>query len=138
MTTIAELREQVRGPVVEPGDDGYEELRLVHNGRHDRRPALIVRAVATADAVATVNYARDTGLDLAVRGGATALPGSAPVTAGSSSTSDRSTMCSSTGPRRSTGPPNVTFRMYRPPAPIDNRSASNGFTSAITAPFMSI
>jgi hypothetical protein len=52
MTTIADLREQVRGPVIEPGDDGYEEGRRVHNGMHDRRPALIVRAAATADAVA--------------------------------------------------------------------------------------
>ena len=62
MTTIAELREQVRGPVVEPGDDAYEELRLVHNGMHDRRPALIARAVATADVVAVVNYAREAGM----------------------------------------------------------------------------
>ena len=50
MTSIAELREQVRGPVVEPGEDGYDELRRVHNGMHDRRPALIVRAAATTDA----------------------------------------------------------------------------------------
>ena len=25
MPTIDELREQVRGPVIEPGDDGYDE-----------------------------------------------------------------------------------------------------------------
>ena len=54
MTTIAELREQVRGPVIEPGEDGYEEHRRVHNGMHDRRPALIVRAAATADVVAVL------------------------------------------------------------------------------------
>ncbi|MDF3051119.1 MAG: linked oxidase-like protein [Pseudonocardia sp.] len=75
MTTIAELREQVRGPVIEPGDDGYEEGRRVHNGMHDRRPALIVRAAATADAIAAVNYAREAGLDLAVRGGGHSGPG---------------------------------------------------------------
>ena len=75
MTTIAELREQVRGPVIEQGDDGYEEHRRVHNGMHDRSPALIVRAAATADAVAVVNYARDAGLDLAVRGGGHSVPG---------------------------------------------------------------
>ena len=40
MTTIAELREQVRGPIVEPGEDGYDEFRRVHNGMHDRRPAV--------------------------------------------------------------------------------------------------
>jgi FAD/FMN-containing dehydrogenase len=75
MTTIAQLREQVRGPVIEPGDDGYDDLRRVHNGMHDRRPALIVRAAAAADAVAVVNYARDAGLDLAVRGGGHSGPG---------------------------------------------------------------
>jgi hypothetical protein len=75
MTTIAELREQVRGPVIEPGDTGYDEHRRVHNGMHDRRPALVVRATSTADAVATVNYAREAGLDLAVRGGGHSAPG---------------------------------------------------------------
>jgi FAD/FMN-containing dehydrogenase len=75
MTTITELREQVRGPVVEPDGDGYDELRRVHNGMHDRRPALIVRATSTADVVAVVNYARETGVDLAVRGGGHSAPG---------------------------------------------------------------
>jgi FAD/FMN-containing dehydrogenase len=75
MTTISELREQVRGPVVEPGHDDYDEHRRVHNGIHDRRPALIVRATSTADAVATVNYAREAGLDIAVRGGGHSAPG---------------------------------------------------------------
>ncbi len=75
MTTIAELRDQVRGPVIEPGDAGYDEHRRVHNGVHDRRPAVIVRAAATADAVAVVNYAREAGLDLAVRGGGHSAPG---------------------------------------------------------------
>jgi hypothetical protein len=75
MTTISELREQVRGPVLAPGDDGYDEHRRVHNGVHDRRPALIVRATSTADAVAAVNHAREAGLDLAVRGGGHSGPG---------------------------------------------------------------
>jgi FAD/FMN-containing dehydrogenase len=75
MTSIAELREQVRGPVVEPGEDDYEELRRVHNGMHDRRPSVIVRAMSTPDVVAAVNHARDAGLDLAVRGGGHSAPG---------------------------------------------------------------
>lgn len=75
MTSIDQLREQVRGPVIEPGEDGYDEHRRVHNGIHDRRPALIVRAAATADAVAAVHYAQGNGLDLAVRGGGHSAPG---------------------------------------------------------------
>ena len=75
MDTIVELREHVRGPVIEPGDDGYDEQRRVHNGMHDRNPALIARAASTADAVAVVNYAREAGLDLAVRGGGHSAPG---------------------------------------------------------------
>ncbi|MDN5913867.1 MAG: FAD-binding oxidoreductase [Pseudonocardia sp.] len=75
MATITELREQVRGPVIEPGEGGYDEHRRVHNGVHDRRPALIVLAAATADVVAAVNYARDGGFDLAVRGGGHSGPG---------------------------------------------------------------
>jgi FAD/FMN-containing dehydrogenase len=75
MTTISELRDLVRGPVLEPADDGYDEHRRVHNGIHDRRPAVIVRATSTADAVAAVNFARDGGYDLAVRGGGHSAPG---------------------------------------------------------------
>lgn len=75
MTTVTELREQVRGAVVEPADDGYDERRRVHNGLHDRRPALVVCATATADVVATIRYAREAGLELAVRGGAHSGPG---------------------------------------------------------------
>lgn len=75
MTTLAELREQVRGPVIVPGEDGYEEHRRVYNFMYDRQPALIVRASSTADAVAAVNYARDHDLDLAVRGGGHSVPG---------------------------------------------------------------
>ncbi len=75
MTTVADLREQVRGPVIEPGQDGYEEHRRVYNFMHDRRPAVIVQAMDTADVVAAVGHARDNGLELAVRGGGHSVPG---------------------------------------------------------------
>ena len=75
MTTIAELRDGVRGPVIEPGDDGFEEHRRVYNFMHDRHPAVIVRATSTADVVAAVDYARSNNLDLAVRGGGHSVPG---------------------------------------------------------------
>lgn len=82
MTTIAELRESVRGAVLEPGDEGYDEHRKVYNAMHDRRPAAIVRCTDTADVLAAVRHAADTGLDLAVRGGGHSVPGFGTVDGG--------------------------------------------------------
>ena len=73
--TVEQLREQVRAPVVTPGDAGYDEARAVHNGMFDRRPAVIVRAEQVADVIAAVNFAREAGLDLSVRGGGHSAPG---------------------------------------------------------------
>ncbi|MGW5468910.1 FAD-binding oxidoreductase [Streptomyces chartreusis] len=69
------LRGAVRGTVVQPGDPVYDEARKVYNAMHDRRPAIIVRAVDTGDVMATVDFAREQGLPLAVRGGSHSVPG---------------------------------------------------------------
>jgi FAD/FMN-containing dehydrogenase len=65
----------VRGGLIRPGDAGYEEARRVHNGMIDRRPALIARCGDAADVIAAVNYAREDGMLLAVRGGGHNGPG---------------------------------------------------------------
>ena len=70
-----ELRSQVRGEVIAPDDDGYEQARHVYNAMIDRRPAMIVRAANVGDVIAAVNLARENGLDLAVRGGGHSVPG---------------------------------------------------------------
>ncbi|MFF8352140.1 FAD-binding oxidoreductase [Streptomyces chartreusis] len=69
------LRGAVRGTVVEPGDPVYDEARKVYNAMHDRRPAIVVRAVDTGDVMATVDFAREQGVPLAVRGGSHSVPG---------------------------------------------------------------
>lgn len=63
------LRAVVRGAVVAPSDDEYEAARMVWNAMIDKRPALIVRCSGTADVVATLAFARDHDLPVAVRGG---------------------------------------------------------------------
>jgi FAD/FMN-containing dehydrogenase len=70
-----QLREQVRGEVIAPDDDGYEQARRVYNAMIDRRPAVVVRCANAGDVVATVNFAREHQLDLAVRGGEHSVPG---------------------------------------------------------------
>jgi FAD/FMN-containing dehydrogenase len=66
---IAELRASVKGPVIAPGDDGYDAARTVFYGGFDRRPAVIVRAADAADVARVVTLARETGMELAVRSG---------------------------------------------------------------------
>ena len=72
---LESLARSLRGPLIYPSNEGYGEARRVYNAMHDRRPALIVQAVDIADVVATVNFAREQGLDLAVRGGGHSVPG---------------------------------------------------------------
>jgi FAD/FMN-containing dehydrogenase len=69
------LTRRVRGEVITPQHEGYDGARAVHNGMFDRRPTAVVRAVDVADVRATVDTARTSGLDLAVRGGGHSVPG---------------------------------------------------------------
>jgi FAD/FMN-containing dehydrogenase len=50
-------------------DDGYEVARRVQNGLVDREPAVIARCSGTADVAAAVRFARQSGLEISVRGG---------------------------------------------------------------------
>ena len=57
------------GDLLLPDNPRYEEARRVWNGMIDRRPAAIARARTTEDVVAAVRFAREHGLEIAVRGG---------------------------------------------------------------------
>jgi len=73
--TVDQLREQVRGDVIAPDDEAYEEARKVYNAMIDRRPAVVVRPVNAGDVIAAVNFAGENGIDLAIRGGGHGVPG---------------------------------------------------------------
>ena len=73
--SVEELQTSLQGELIGPGDEGYEEARQVYNAMHDRRPAVIVRCVDAGDVIAAVNFAREHGGDLSVRGGSHSAPG---------------------------------------------------------------
>ena len=72
---IAELARGFGGEVVGPDHPGYDRHRAVWNGAVDRRPAVVARCADVADVAAVVAMARETGLELAVRGGGHSFPG---------------------------------------------------------------
>ena len=71
--SIPELQAALKGRVITPGDDGYDEARTAFPGDIDRYPALIVRVEDATDVSRVVTLARETGLELAVKSGG--LPG---------------------------------------------------------------
>lgn len=79
---VEPLRAQVRGRVITAHDEGYDEARAVHNGMFDKRPLAVLRAEQVADVIAGVNFARDNGLDIAIRTGAHSAPGFGTVEGG--------------------------------------------------------
>ena len=73
--TMEHLRDKVRGEIFAPEDPAYDEARRVYNAMIDRRPRVIVRCAGVDDVVAAVNFARDSGVSIAVRGGSHSVPG---------------------------------------------------------------
>ena len=67
--SVDELAGRLRGPLVLPELDGYDEARQVWNGMYDRKPALIGRCVGMADVKACVEFAREHDLLVSVKGG---------------------------------------------------------------------
>ena len=82
MGTVEELRKRLRGAVITAADAGYDDARRVWNAMIDKRPALIARCRSAVDVIACVNYAREQGLVLAIRGGAHSVAGNATCDAG--------------------------------------------------------
>ena len=67
--TIAALRSRLRGSLLRPGDPGYDDARSVWNAMIDRRPALVIRCLGVGDVVGAVEFVREHGLALTIKGG---------------------------------------------------------------------
>jgi FAD/FMN-containing dehydrogenase len=68
-TAVAHFQVELHGRLIRPADADYDEARRLYNGMIDKRPALITRCADAADVSAAVNFGRDHGLPIAVRGG---------------------------------------------------------------------
>src|SRR5215204_633589 len=75
--TVDGLRASLGGPVLRPGDAGYDDARHTFNAMIDRHPALITRCTSTGDVVKSVRFARERGLIVSVRGGGHNVAGNA-------------------------------------------------------------
>jgi hypothetical protein len=120
---LADLAGRVEGRLLRAGDPGWDEAVGIWNGLAASAPALVLQPASAADVAAAVDFARDHGLLLGVKGGGhniagrpsprAASPSTCPACARSPSTprpgwpTSGRAACSatSTGPPRPTGWP---------------------------------
>ena len=76
------LRASLRGPLLTTADPGYAAVRAEFNAMHDGQPALVASCSGTADVVDAVNFARDQGLAVAIRGGGHSVAGLSSIDGG--------------------------------------------------------
>jgi FAD/FMN-containing dehydrogenase len=72
---LAQLRAALRGTASTPSDPEYANARVPFNAMHVDRPSLVVRCTGTADVIAAVEFARDHGIEICVRGGGHSVAG---------------------------------------------------------------
>jgi FAD/FMN-containing dehydrogenase len=81
--SIADLQAVIKGRVIGPQDPDYEAARTVLvPAAADRRPAAVVRVSNAEDVVQVVDFARDNGVELAVRSGGHSASGHSTVDGG--------------------------------------------------------
>jgi len=85
--TVAELDEQaikgldddLRGELILPDHEDYNDTRNVWNGLANKYPAVIARAKGGDDVAHAITFAQDTNLEIAIRGGSHHQTGAAMV-----------------------------------------------------------
>ena len=72
---LDEIRRDFTGAIIVPDDPVYDEARTIYNAMIDRRPGVIAQCADVHDVVRAVHFARNLGLEIAVRGGGHSVAG---------------------------------------------------------------
>jgi FAD/FMN-containing dehydrogenase len=75
MNAVPDLRADLRGSVITPGDEAYDGARTIFYGGMDRHPALIARVADAGDVARVVSLAREIDAPLTVRSGGHSIAG---------------------------------------------------------------
>ncbi|MEU8076124.1 FAD-binding oxidoreductase [Catellatospora citrea] len=81
-TVVADLRAGFTGSVLGPSDAAYADARTLFNAMITKRPSVIAQCASGADVSRAIEFAREQGLEIAVRGGGHGVAGSASTDGG--------------------------------------------------------
>jgi FAD/FMN-containing dehydrogenase len=73
--TLQELHRRLSGEIQHPGSPAYDEACTLFNSMIERRPRLVVRCSSPEDIANALSYARENGLEIAVRAGGHSVAG---------------------------------------------------------------
>src|SRR3954447_6337743 len=73
--TLQELNRRLSGDIHHPGSPAYDEACTLFNSMIERRPRLVVRCSSPADIANALAYARENGVEVAVRAGGHSVAG---------------------------------------------------------------
>lgn len=74
---VDQFKQDFTGEVIMPSDGSYDRIRALWNAMINKRPEVIARCMGTGDVVAALAFARDRGLEIAVRGAGHNIAGNA-------------------------------------------------------------
>ncbi|GAA2378094.1 oxidoreductase [Catellatospora methionotrophica] len=81
-TAVADLRAGFAGSVLGPSDAAYADARALFNSMITKRPSVIAQCATGADVSRAIEFGREQGLEIAVRGGGHGVAGTASTDGG--------------------------------------------------------
>ncbi|HET8740676.1 MAG TPA: FAD-binding oxidoreductase, partial [Acidimicrobiia bacterium] len=66
---VDRLASSIEGRLLFPGDDGFDDATRIWNAMIDKTPGLILQPISVEDVVAGVEFARETGTEISMKGG---------------------------------------------------------------------